>query len=531
MIAWAVEALAASSLLMLLVLVLRGPVRRQFGAQIAYILWVLPVARMLLPPLPEAWRPAAEPVAQAGESLSVMMIEPLGLAPPPPVTELADPTTAWWVLLAWVIGAGGLLGWHLIAHTLFCRRMRARASVHAVGPVQVIASDNATGPLAFGVWRKYVAFPHDFEARYDEDERNLALAHELTHHARGDLIANWVALVVLALHWFNPIAWYAFRAFRADQEMACDAQVLAGRDPALRHAYGRAIVKSAHGGAVSPACHLHTINDLKGRLKMLSSASKKSKLRMAAGGVAVAALTIAGLGLSASGTEAAAKFRTSVSNTTGIDLASLELPPIPPAPPVPPLPETSPVPPVPPMPSLPDDTAEPPLPPVPPMPPEADGKHVRRVQVIVTDKGKRQVVTEDFHGEMPDVREINCPDNKGNPKDAVINETINGKHRVIICRNRLARVEAQAEVQARLAERQVEIAERQAERAQVMADRAQLRSGDIERNALRSAVDGLRAAKASIEANRDMSDASRRAALDGIEDALKNVESDLAKVD
>ncbi len=111
---------------------------------------------------------------------------------------------------------------------------------------------------------KYVAFPCDFTERYDEQERDLALAHELGHHVRGDLIANWVALVVLAIHWFNPVAWRAFRAFRADQEMACDALVLAGRAQALRHAYGRAIVKSAHGGAVSAACHLHTINEAKG---------------------------------------------------------------------------------------------------------------------------------------------------------------------------------------------------------------------------------------------------------------------------
>ncbi|MFX7620664.1 M56 family metallopeptidase, partial [Acinetobacter baumannii] len=88
---------------------------------------------------------------------------------------------------------------------------------------------------------------------YDADERSLALEHELAHHDGGDLIANWVALAVLAAHWFTPIAWYSFRAFRADQELACDARVLARRDPALRHAYGRAIVKSAQGGLLGGA--------------------------------------------------------------------------------------------------------------------------------------------------------------------------------------------------------------------------------------------------------------------------------------
>ena len=35
------------------------------------------------------------------------------------------------------------------------------------------------------------------------------------------------ASLILALNWFNPVAWLAFRAFRADQELACDAAVAA----------------------------------------------------------------------------------------------------------------------------------------------------------------------------------------------------------------------------------------------------------------------------------------------------------------
>ena len=49
MIGWAIEALAASTLLMLVVLALRGPVARRFGAQAAYMLWLLPALRMVLP--------------------------------------------------------------------------------------------------------------------------------------------------------------------------------------------------------------------------------------------------------------------------------------------------------------------------------------------------------------------------------------------------------------------------------------------------------------------------------------------------
>ena len=84
-----------------------------------------------------------------------------------------------------------------------------------------------------------------------------------------------------------------------------DALVLAGRAQALRHAYGRAIVKSAHGGAVSAACHLHTINEVKGRLRMLSKIQTRSPIRFAAGLAGVSAIGLAALGLTASGSQAA----------------------------------------------------------------------------------------------------------------------------------------------------------------------------------------------------------------------------------
>src|SRR3569623_759999 len=191
--------------------------------------------------------------------------------------------------------------------------------------VHVIETGAARGPLAFGIWRRYVAFPRDFVERYAADARDLALAHELGHHARGDLLANWAALVVLALHWFNPVAWRAFRAFRADQEIANDARVLAGRDPVTRHLYACAIVKAAHGGAVSAACHLHTIEDLKGRLRKLTT-NRPSRARLIGGVGVIALLTPAGLATPASGGQAAERVRTKVEQASGVRLAELRLP-------------------------------------------------------------------------------------------------------------------------------------------------------------------------------------------------------------
>ncbi|MBY0284355.1 MAG: M56 family metallopeptidase [Sphingomonas sp.] len=508
MIAWAIEALIASTLLMLLVLVLRAPVRRVFGAGVAYALWLLPVVRLLLPPLPADWQPsAAAPISRAAEQVTVMFVDMAGAAPTRDVAAAPDYGP---VLLAiWAIGAVGFIGWHLIRYRQFVRSMLADARATVFGPVRVIESDSASGPLAFGIWRKYVAFPSDFKERYDADEQALALAHELTHHARGDLIANWVALVVLALHWFNPIAWRAFRAFRADQEMACDERVLAGRAANVRHAYGRAIVKSAHGGAVSAACHLHTINELKGRLRMLSK-DRVSKARLASGAAAVAAVALVSLALTASGTQAAERLRSQVKASIGVDLAQLDAPkaPVPPG-----APQAADLPP-------PPKLAE--APPAPPAKPEAR----RHTKIIIRTKdGKVETIDtegEDIDAELarvmpeskirvmvPDVIEGKCADADGKP--LVKNERRDGKQVIIICRNRIERLASDAKWQAK--------------RAEIVM----LRAGEIQRHARMSALDSVRAARAGIVANRDMSESARAAALKGIDQAIAELEADAAK--
>ena len=48
---WLIDTLVMTGALMALVLLLRRPVARCFGAQAAYALWLLPALRFVMPPL------------------------------------------------------------------------------------------------------------------------------------------------------------------------------------------------------------------------------------------------------------------------------------------------------------------------------------------------------------------------------------------------------------------------------------------------------------------------------------------------
>jgi beta-lactamase regulating signal transducer with metallopeptidase domain len=510
-IGWALEALIASAALMVVVLVIRAPVRRHFGPGIAYALWALPAIRLLLPPLPQFHSAAPQLLTRASQTVTIYVIEPLGGSAAAPASLYSSLGPALAVL--WGAGAAAFLAWHALGHWRFCRRM-IDESTHSVraGDIEVIETAAASGPLAFGIFRRYVAFPRDFAERYDDDERELALLHELGHHQRGDLIANWVALAVLALHWFNPLAWRAFRAFRADQEMANDALVLVGRSTIDRHTYACAIVKAAHGGAVSAACHLHTVQDLKGRLRMLTT-GRRSRLRATLGGTAVAALMIGGLAVTASGTPAAATVRAGVEKATGIDIAAIDakvsakLQSTPPAPPVAAEPEGADLPP---PPAPPADVALP----APPEPPvsvsESDGpgkKVVKRYKIVRVNKDGK-MLTEDWVGpeNIPDVRSSNCGTGGAGDKDMVVNKTSGDKRIIIICNDRIERV--------------------------VTMSKANIeKSKDIRRIAYSRALEGLNRARARVAGDGLMSADEKREALESIDDSIRDMQAEMAKPD
>ncbi|WNO53076.1 M56 family metallopeptidase [Stakelama saccharophila] len=512
MIAWAIETVVATTLLMLLVLAIRRPVREAMGPRFAYALWALPALRMLLPPLPESWRASARaPIATAGETIQIYLIAPISGADAAPVASGPD-----WASIAlglWIVGALGFIGWHAIAHGRFCQRLirRSRRSrALAEGRVHMIETDAANGPLAFGIFRKYVAFPRDFTERYDPSERDLALAHELCHHQRGDLYANWAALAMLAFHWFNPVAWRAFRAFRADQEMACDAVVLAGRPEALRHAYGLAIVKSAHGGAVSAACHLHTINELKGRLKMLSRNRTVSRRRLAAGASGMAALMVAGLAVTASGTSAAETLRTNVEDSIGVKLDALQLPALREVTP----PAEVPAPAAPAAPDAPAPLAQDDLPPPPPAPtaPVADlsvpaappAPTAETRTIVIKNREIAAKARAEAMASIPDIREQNCGGGGTATRRIIENRNGAGKKKImIICSDRIEK----------------------------MAQEAQAHAMQSKSMALESALAGLESAKASIRAAADLSAADRDEALAGIDEGIAEVRAEMAERD
>lgn len=289
MICWLIDTLVWTAVLIALVLVLRRPVTRHFGPQAAYALWLVPALRLLLPTitLPAAYRasaPVAEPVTAA-----VMLVPHEGavLMPEAETALAATPIDLVpWLLAAWLTGAALFLTLRFSAYFRMRRELLAPSvPVGEFGGVRLVETPATNAPLAFGVIDKVVALPCGFMAQPDRLRRDLALEHELAHHAAYDLFANFAIQPLFAIHWFNPLGWVGWRAMRRDQEAACDARVLRRCGSDQRAVYAKVIAGFAAGPRVSlaapMACPVLGEKSIIHRLRSLKMSELSNRRRLA----------------------------------------------------------------------------------------------------------------------------------------------------------------------------------------------------------------------------------------------------------
>ncbi|AMV05777.1 TonB family protein [Xanthomonas citri] len=242
-----------SSAALLACLVLRRVLRAWLGATAAYAIWAAVPLAVLAAAIP------GPPIAAALPKMPAMVAMPLNL-------QSSEHAWAGQLLAVWLTGGVAM------AVALWWRQhrfMRRLGVLHALDGELWAATRDVGLPVSVGLWRPRIVLPMDFDTRYSAAERTLILAHERLHLRRGDLYANLLAALLLCIGWCNPLMHLAWRAFRLDQELACDAEVLT-RYPGKRRSYATAMLKTHCGAGWTPtACRWNAPHALTQRVAAL----------------------------------------------------------------------------------------------------------------------------------------------------------------------------------------------------------------------------------------------------------------------
>jgi len=104
-------------------------------------------------------------------------------------------------------------------------------------PVRVSAA--ADTPMLIGIIKPFIILT---ENDFSEDELRLIFRHELIHYKRRDILYQFITLIFVSLHCYNPFAYITAKVIETDGETACDEMVLKEKNYETRVFYGEMLI-------------------------------------------------------------------------------------------------------------------------------------------------------------------------------------------------------------------------------------------------------------------------------------------------
>ena len=242
-----------SSLLISVLLAVDLVLRRRVRASARYLLWLVVLVKLCLPPTlalptsPAWWMHGAPPqplivrppAVHYVVTYSEAPMAPLSsiALPPPPAPKLAG---AVWLLAVCAGVSVILLMWLLMRWWQVVRRVRSaeeslwltalcrevQQSLEMKSAVRVKIAPNMMSPAVCGLFRPTILIPRVLRENFSEEQIRAVLLHELIHLRRQDVWANFAQSLLQIVYWWHPLVWVANGRIRQVREEAVDDAVM-----------------------------------------------------------------------------------------------------------------------------------------------------------------------------------------------------------------------------------------------------------------------------------------------------------------
>ena len=216
-------------------------------------LWLAVGLRFVLPwgiPL-HLPRPQSAPVAAAADTVQELgelpLVPPIASAAAAAVSPLPwyARLTPWHAAAAvWAVGVAVLAVYSVVGYI----RLKRRVALACKTPDGCYSGACVAVPFTLGVVCPRIYMPDHVQGA----ARQAVLLHEQTHIRRHDTLTKPLFYAVACLHWFNPLAWLAFRELSHDMEAACDEAAVRGCSLPERSAYCASLLQFASQGRAVP---------------------------------------------------------------------------------------------------------------------------------------------------------------------------------------------------------------------------------------------------------------------------------------
>lgn len=145
--------------------------------------------------------------------------------------------------------------------------------------IEILVVNEISSPALCGVIKPKILIPIKIFNNIKKEELKYIILHELCHYKRKDVTLTLLIYLLKAVYWFNPIILFALNTLKEDCEVACDNMVISKLDKRERVSYGYTIINvlSYIGEASIPLGISSMINNkkkLKERIIMIGNNKK-----------------------------------------------------------------------------------------------------------------------------------------------------------------------------------------------------------------------------------------------------------------
>ncbi len=145
--------------------------------------------------------------------------------------------------------------------------------------IEILVVNEISSPALYGVIKPKILIPIKIFNNIKKEELKYIILHELCHYKRKDVTLTLIIYLLKAVYWFNPIILFALNTLKEDCEVACDNMVISKLDKRERVSYGYTIINvlSYIGEASIPLGISSMINNkkkLKERIIMIGNNKK-----------------------------------------------------------------------------------------------------------------------------------------------------------------------------------------------------------------------------------------------------------------
>lgn len=324
-----------ASILACIILILRPVIKKTFGINILYFMWLLVVIKLIIPYGPESkisiynifnkvdvspsydgkviinnsktnlnTNTINNSIKNSSEIQSNIIESPIQNNKN--INQYINIKTI--LIIIWIGGILILISFAVISYyklfkirnDMICRYSRESVNIlenclrllNIRRNIEILVVSNISSPALYGVIKPRILIPQNIFNNVSDDELRYIILHELCHYKRKDVLLTLIIYLLKVVYWFNPIIFFALNTMQEDLEIACDNMVVSKLNKKERLYYGYTIINvlSYIDGTKNILGTTSMISDkkrLKERIKMIGENKKVSISKIIVGAVVV----------------------------------------------------------------------------------------------------------------------------------------------------------------------------------------------------------------------------------------------------